>query len=224
MGKYICTIASKGYLKYLTRFITSVRGAGWRGEIVVLSSDDIPCNETVIIHDDHFKTRLLSDNRWMQFEVDKYFKDGDHVLYLDCDMVVYDNCNFDELFKHTLLVSTLPGTHDVTGELPELSKILERPIKSKYIASPFVFKINKEAKDFFKLCRMMSYISQTQDRGTLFAFNLACQMRGMGDVPIYPKSKVKYTLDVVFGKSVPKATMFHYGGAKGKRLWEQDQM
>ena len=227
---YIVTITDRSYIQYTHRFIYELHGIGYRGEIIVLTTDaNIYCNAKVVKLDKMFESKVdsLNDSRWLQFDLLKpdLFKDGDKIIYLDSDVVVLPAFNYNEMFqKYTFATSIL--YHDDVQEYQLLNKILNREnnissVKAKYIASPFVFEINQKARKFFDLCKIMQQISNQYRRGTLFAFNLACYSCGF-EIEIIPKELCVYTKDIK-DKTVPKnPILIHYGGGDGKELWKAD--
>lgn len=220
----ICTISSKNYLKYTHRLIYSIRDTGWDGKIVVLSCDDIYCNCEVKKIKEHFKTDLIQDSRWVQFDLMDYFEDGDKIMYLDSDMLCLKKCDLNELFEYELLCSVVYHDKKVGAELPKLSEILKREIDFKYIQSPFVCEVNEKTRSFFDLCKITSYVSEALKFGSLFAFNLAAHRCVEFDPDIFPRNKVIYTVDMMSGKRYRSPWFVHYGGKKGFELWLREYL
>ena len=219
-NRVICTIANRKYAPYLHRFIYSVREAGWRGEIVVLTTDvNLYCNATVRVVKQEFKTSVFRDNRWLKLELDRHFKKGDRVIFLDCDIVLFKGFPFEELFQHDLSLTTVAMNHDVTKEMPIVKSLLGGEPKTKYLASPCAFKMCRKTEKFFDEWRSFRETSKEYNKGTMFALNLACHSRDMSDVYLLPEDRCAYTLTVVFKEIVAEPVLFHYGGGKGKQIW-----
>jgi hypothetical protein len=145
---------------------------------------------------------------------------GDRVLFLDCDIVLFDGFPFDQLLQHDLALTEVPMHHDVTREMPLVNRILGVHAHIKYLASPIVFKVDNSAHEFFDLWRSMRPLSKKYGKGTMFALNLACYHRpSMDDVYILPADRCAYTLTVRFNEKIKNPVLFHYGGAQGKQIW-----
>ena len=224
---YIVTITSKNYLKYTYRLIYSLREIGYKGEIIVLTpDDDIYCNCRIIKIEKIFtaEAKTLDDSRWLQFQLldNDFFKDGDKIIYLDSDVIVHKGFDFERMFnEYTFAVSI---THFDIDEFPILRKILCNPgIDFKYIATPFVFEVNDKVRDFFNVCKLCQEISNHYKRGTLLAFNLACYSYLKHDeIQIIPEDKVVYAYDMQEGRVFDDPMIIHYGGFKGKKIWEEE--
>ena len=210
---------------YLHRFIYSARNAGYRGAIKVLTTDDdIYCNNRVDKVEQGYTTEIFPDSRWIKLELDRHFREGDRVIFLDSDIVVTSKFPFNKLFKKDLFITTVPLTHDTSKAAPKIKEIMEIDIKTKYLASPIGFLLNDKAREFFKLWRMMRPFARLYNLGTMFALNIACHMRGMKDFYIVPENRCGYTMDVVLNtpRRAKKPYLFHYGGRLGKDIWMEE--
>jgi hypothetical protein len=225
----ICTISSKNYIHYTQRLCGSLRGCGWRGEIVVLSPDPVYCNERVEVVKFRMKSRIpsLMDPRWLQFELEKHFNPGDRVCYLDSDMLCLPKCDFDRLFAGSKMVMpTLGRELDTTKELPLLSKLVRYPVTTKYIESPFTFTVGDAmAKRIFDKARDLIVVANQQRRGTIFCFNLAIHRLKLKpeNFDLLPSNIVHYSIDNADGMNIDTNVnwFIHYGGRIGKQLWKK---
>lgn len=216
----VCTIADRKYAPYLQRFIHSVRAAGWREEIVVLTNDEeLYCNNTVIYVPEHFTSSAFPDPRWLKLELDRFFDKGDEVIFLDSDIVLFDGFPFEEILGHKFGMTTVPMHHDVTNEMPEVNKLLNKVTEAKYLASPISFRKNRSTTEFFDLWRSQRALSVERNHGTMFALNMACHMRDMSDCWLLPEDRCAYTLSVRFNEPVKDPVLMHYGGMQGKEIW-----
>lgn len=229
VANIICTISSKNYIHYTQRLCGSLRGCGWRGEIVVLSPDQVYCNERVEVVKFKLKTRVptLMDPRWLQFELEKYFNRGDRVCYLDSDMLCLPKCDFNRLFSgNGIVMPTLGMELDTTKELPLLSKLVRYPVTSKYIESPFTFTVGDDlASRIFNKARGLVTVANQYRRGTIFCFNLAIHKLKLkpDDFDLLPSNIVHYAIDNANGMHVDEVVnwFIHYGGRVGKQLWHK---
>lgn len=225
----ICTISSKNYIHYTQRLCGSLRGCGWRGEIVVLSPDPVYCNERVEVVKFKLKTTVptLMDPRWLQFELGKYFTTGDRVCYLDSDMLCLPKCDFNRLFTgNKIVMPTLGRELDTTKELPLLSKLVKYPVTSKYIESPFTFTVGDDLSEkIFSASRKAIPEANKQRRGTIFCFNLAIHRLKLRpeDFDLLPSHTVYYSMDKAISKQMDENVnwFIHYGGRVGKMLWRE---
>lgn len=224
-NKILCTIADRRYSPYLYRWIYSARNAGWRGRIVVLTNDEtLRANSEMVLTDQEFRTTVFKDNRWIKLDLDKYFNEGDRVVFFDVDIVFFPSMPFDELFKHDLSLTTVPLHHDVTKEMPLIKELTGIEPYTKYLASPCGFLKCDETVEFFNHWRSYRELSKQHRKGTMFALNLACYNRCMDDVFLLPENRCAYTLTVKFKEKVKDPYLFHYGGAYGKQIWMNEYM
>jgi hypothetical protein len=229
MRKVICTISSKNYIQYTQRLCGSLRGCGWRDEIVVLSPDRVYCNEQVKVVNLRLKSTVptLMDPRWLQFELEQYFNPGDRVCYLDSDMLCMPKCDFKKLFSgDRIVMPTLGWELDTTGELPLLSSLVKYAVTSKYIESPFAFTVGDEtASRIFAKAREVIPIANKNRRGTIFCFNLAIHKLKLKpqDFVLLPDYTVYYAVDDAHGRQIDENVnwFIHYGGRVGKKLWRK---
>lgn len=224
-SKILCTIANRKYAPYLYRWIYSARESGWRGKIVVLTDDEtLRCNAEIRYTKQEFRTRVFKDNRWLKLELDRYFKEGEHVAFFDVDIVFFNGMPWEQMFKHDLGITTVPLHHDVTKEMPIIKELCKIEPHTKYLASPCIFKVGKKATAFFNEWRSYREVSEQYNKGTMFALNMACYNRCMDDVWIFPEHRCAYTLTVRFNEKVKNPVLFHYGGAQGKQIWMDEYL
>ena len=226
----VCTIADIRYSKYLYRFVYSVRAAGWRGPIVVITKDKGLYANCEIRHAKaSYKTREFMDSRWLKLELDSFFQKGDQVLFFDTDIVLFEGFPFVEMMRHELSMTTVPMHHDVTVEMPLVKRILGVEPDQKYLASPLGFRVNSRTHKFFDLWRDMRETSSEHRKGTMFALNMAVyawkQMYGKDLDPwLLPHERCAYTLTIKFKEynKITDPVLMHYGGGLGKKVWDEE--
>lgn len=232
----IVTASDWKYRKFAERLVFSLRGIGWREGIDILTEDarvKIPSARTVIT-EQTYRSAQFNDNRWLQFDICKPYKDGTRICYIDADCVATKHADLESLFSHDF---ACPTTYD--GKDPGMPVVIKcLNIKNpqpadllKFIETPFVCTVNEESRKFFNLCNTLAHINK--DRGTMVPFNIACRIFRMPEE--LPQDMVFYWQDIA-GDDTQRmeyrryaeriidvnAWFVHYGGSRFKRHWERE--
>ena len=218
---YLATIANKGFMRYAHRLIHSARECGWRGKIVLFTEDEgvyANCDVVKIKRPPVKPIPALDDSRWLKCEIIDYFKNGDKVIFCDADAILLRG--FWRLFSSDLACSW--GEHDPMGDNRHLKNVCGVERKWQFKDCLISFTVNKKSKALFKTWRVSMMKSAELGRGTLLAFNMAESC--VGGVEKIPREDVYYTVDRLNNKPLDGAINIQYGGSKGKRAWESDNL